>query len=269
MAIGIRACGDARLHVSRLGQWSGGWMRDQTIVTSRHESRPEHPSGQRLSQGEVFAVTGGSGHTGQAVLPPFSGERLAHGGERVIHGGERPPHKGERATQGGECAAHSRKRSAHNSERSAHSSERPAHAGELSVHSSERASHAGERADQSGERPVHDGERAAHGGDRPAHSGERAGQGGRGGLLPLLGRGRGRPPKLYRIGEVVEYSGLSRQTIHNYTAMGLIRESRWTNGGHRLYDESVFERLDQVAQLKAQGRSMEYIREYFVQLDAS
>ena len=71
------------------------------------------------------------------------------------------------------------------------------------------------------------------------------------------------PPKLYRIGEVVEYSGMSRQTIHNYTTMGLLRESRWTNGGHRLYDESVFGRLDQIAQLKAARKSIEDIRDYF------
>ena len=74
---------------------------------------------------------------------------------------------------------------------------------------------------------------------------------------------RPRPPKLYRIGEVVEYSGVSRQTIHNYTTMGLLVESRWTNGGHRLYDESVFERLDQIADLKKQHKSMEHIREHF------
>lgn len=74
---------------------------------------------------------------------------------------------------------------------------------------------------------------------------------------------RPRPPKLYRIGEVVEYSGVSRQTIHNYTTMGLLVESRWTNGGHRLYDESVFERLDQIAELKKQHKSMEHIREHF------
>ena len=71
------------------------------------------------------------------------------------------------------------------------------------------------------------------------------------------------PPKLYRIGEVVEYSGMSRQTIHNYTTMGLLHESRWTDGGHRLYDESVFGRLDQIAQLKAARKSIEDIRDYF------
>ena len=71
------------------------------------------------------------------------------------------------------------------------------------------------------------------------------------------------PPRLYRMGEVVEYSGKSRQTVHNYTTMGLLPESEWTRGGHRLYDESVFERLDQIAEMKAQDRSLQEIREYF------
>ena len=58
------------------------------------------------------------------------------------------------------------------------------------------------------------------------------------------------PVKRYRIGEVAEYSGLSRQTVHNYTIMGLISESNWTNGGHRLYLESVFEQLAHIDNLK-------------------
>lgn len=58
------------------------------------------------------------------------------------------------------------------------------------------------------------------------------------------------PVKLYRIGELVNYTPFSRQTIHNYTIMGLIRETQWTEGGHRLYDESVFERLSEIMQLK-------------------
>ena len=71
------------------------------------------------------------------------------------------------------------------------------------------------------------------------------------------------PPRLYRMGEVVEYSGKSRQTVHNYTTMGLLPEREWTRGGHRLYDESVFERLDQIADMKAEDRSLEEIRKYF------
>lgn len=58
------------------------------------------------------------------------------------------------------------------------------------------------------------------------------------------------PRKLYRIGEVTQHTGLSRQTVHNYTTIGLICESEWTPGGHRLYDESVFEQLAVIEQLK-------------------
>lgn len=75
------------------------------------------------------------------------------------------------------------------------------------------------------------------------------------------------PPKLYRIGEVVDYSGLSRQTIHNYTTMGLLRESTWTQGGHRLYDETAFYRLNEIAEFKAQRKSMRFIREYYSRMD--
>lgn len=58
------------------------------------------------------------------------------------------------------------------------------------------------------------------------------------------------PAKRYRIGELIRYSPFSRQTIHNYTIMGLIREAEWTQGGHRLYDESVFDRLSRIMEMK-------------------
>lgn len=58
------------------------------------------------------------------------------------------------------------------------------------------------------------------------------------------------PKKLYRIGEVMKYSGLSRQTIHNYTMLGLIKEMERTDSGHRLYDEEVFERIKNIERLK-------------------
>ena len=58
------------------------------------------------------------------------------------------------------------------------------------------------------------------------------------------------PVKLYRIGDVVRHTPFTRQTIHNYTTMGLIQESDWTEGGHRLYDEKVFERLARIAELR-------------------
>ena len=68
------------------------------------------------------------------------------------------------------------------------------------------------------------------------------------------------PAKLYRIGELVSYTPFSRQTIHNYTIMGLIRESKWSEGGHRLYDESVFGRLSQIIQLR-KTKTLSEIRE--------
>lgn len=58
------------------------------------------------------------------------------------------------------------------------------------------------------------------------------------------------PQKLYRIGEIVKHTPFSRQTIHNYTIMGLIQESQWTDGGHRLYDESVFGKLSEIIELR-------------------
>jgi DNA-binding transcriptional MerR regulator len=68
------------------------------------------------------------------------------------------------------------------------------------------------------------------------------------------------PSKLYRIGDVIRYSPFSRQTIHNYTIMGLIREAKWTEGGHRLYDESVFERLARITYLKKSKTLLEIKR---------
>ena len=58
------------------------------------------------------------------------------------------------------------------------------------------------------------------------------------------------PAKRYRIGEIVRNTPFTRQTIHNYTTMGLIQESDWTEGGHRLYDESVFEQLWKIQELR-------------------
>ncbi len=58
------------------------------------------------------------------------------------------------------------------------------------------------------------------------------------------------PRKLYKIGEVMRHTRLSRQTVHNYTVMGLIHEAERTPSGHRLYDEGVFERLRRIRALQ-------------------
>ena len=71
-------------------------------------------------------------------------------------------------------------------------------------------------------------------------------------MIRLADKLRKSPPvKQYRIGEVAEYSGLSRQTVHNYTIMGLITESNWTEGGHRIYPETIFDELAHIDNLKS------------------
>lgn len=68
------------------------------------------------------------------------------------------------------------------------------------------------------------------------------------------------PPKLYKVGEIMRHTGLSRQTIHNYTMLGLIKPAERTESGHRLYDEAVFDRLRRIDLLKIH-RTLEEVRE--------
>ena len=69
------------------------------------------------------------------------------------------------------------------------------------------------------------------------------------------------PPKLYRIAEIVSHTGLSRQTIHNYTTFGLIREATRLPGcNYRLYDEEVFHRLTRIQEMKNQEMKMMRIK---------
>jgi len=62
--------------------------------------------------------------------------------------------------------------------------------------------------------------------------------------------------KLFKIGEVMEFSNLSRQVIHHYTQLELIKEREWTKSRHRLYDEAVFERLENIKRLQTEGKTL-------------
>lgn len=74
--------------------------------------------------------------------------------------------------------------------------------------------------------------------------------------------------KLYKIGEVMQYTGLSRQTLHNYTVAGLIQEARRTISGHRLYDEIVFDRLEQIKILQSKNYTLTQIKKILEQQDS-
>ena len=68
------------------------------------------------------------------------------------------------------------------------------------------------------------------------------------------------PRKLYKIGELIERSGLSRQTLHNYTMLRLIKPAKRTPSGHRLYAEEVFEKLERIKELR-RSHTLSEIRE--------
>ncbi|RMG11731.1 MAG: MerR family transcriptional regulator [Planctomycetota bacterium] len=72
-----------------------------------------------------------------------------------------------------------------------------------------------------------------------------------------------KPRKLWRVGELVRHTGLSRQTLHNWCQLGLICEAERTEGGHRLYDDSVFARLERIQRARAQGKSLREIADAF------
>ena len=68
------------------------------------------------------------------------------------------------------------------------------------------------------------------------------------------------PRKLFKIGEVMRYSGLSRQTVHNYTMLGLLTEAERTDSNHRLYGEEVFERIELIKKLRKSKKLKEIIQ---------
>ena len=76
------------------------------------------------------------------------------------------------------------------------------------------------------------------------------------------------PPKRYKVGEIMRHTGLSRQTIHNYTMLGLISPVERTDSGHRLYGEEVFDRIRRIEMLK-RHRTLNEIREQLEGEDAA
>lgn len=71
------------------------------------------------------------------------------------------------------------------------------------------------------------------------------------------------PVKYFKMGEIMEATRLSRQTIHNYTVSGLISEVKRTPKGHRLYGEDVFERLEKIKILQEKNYTLSQIKKIF------
>ena len=69
------------------------------------------------------------------------------------------------------------------------------------------------------------------------------------------------PKKLYRSGEITHFTDVSRQTLHYYTQLGLVKEAKKTTSGQRLYDESVFEVLERIKKYQKKGMKLMQIKE--------
>jgi DNA-binding transcriptional MerR regulator len=57
--------------------------------------------------------------------------------------------------------------------------------------------------------------------------------------------------QLYTMGEVAAATGLSRQTLHAWARLGLIRPRETTAGGHRLFPARVVRRIDEIRSLRS------------------
>jgi len=68
--------------------------------------------------------------------------------------------------------------------------------------------------------------------------------------------------RLYTLGEIAHAAGCSRQTLHSYALIGLIREAGRTSGGHRRFSGGVVRRLDEIRSLK-EGLTLAEIRDRF------
>jgi MerR family mercuric resistance operon transcriptional regulator len=73
----------------------------------------------------------------------------------------------------------------------------------------------------------------------------------------------GTPRKLFRTGEVVAESPATRQMLYYYISLGLITEEERTPGGHRLFSEDVFRKIELILKLNRSGYTLREIREIF------
>jgi len=64
-----------------------------------------------------------------------------------------------------------------------------------------------------------------------------------------------------RVGELARRTGLTVRTLHHYDDLGLLRPSRHTEAGYRLYTAPDVARLQQILSLRQLGFSLEEIRD--------
>jgi len=65
---------------------------------------------------------------------------------------------------------------------------------------------------------------------------------------------------LFQAREFAKLSGVTVRTLHHYDRLGLLKPSRYTGAGFRLYSEDDFARLEQIVALKFIGFSLNEIK---------
>src|SRR3954447_3814384 len=67
-------------------------------------------------------------------------------------------------------------------------------------------------------------------------------------------------PRLRKIGEIADATGMTIRALHYYEEIGLLAPTRRTDAGHRLYGPDAVERLYRIAVLRQLGLPLEGIR---------
>ncbi|HIK18571.1 MAG TPA: heavy metal-responsive transcriptional regulator [Leptolyngbyaceae cyanobacterium M33_DOE_097] len=67
---------------------------------------------------------------------------------------------------------------------------------------------------------------------------------------------------LHQIGSVAKESGLPIKTVRYYDELGLLKTVGRTEGGYRLFDASVFNRLSFIKRAQSLGLSLAEIKEF-------
>jgi DNA-binding transcriptional MerR regulator len=65
----------------------------------------------------------------------------------------------------------------------------------------------------------------------------------------------------WKVGELARRTGLTVRTLHHYDQVGLLRPSRRTPAGHRLYGEADVARLQQIQSLRRLGFGLDEVRD--------
>ncbi len=65
--------------------------------------------------------------------------------------------------------------------------------------------------------------------------------------------------RTWKVGELAKQTGLTVRTLHHYDEIGLLKPSRRTRSGHRLYGEADVQRLYRILALRRLGFALSEI----------